>query len=138
MRTRPGSIAAVESDAPGNVNRHHEEVDPETWSTFGDTKGNNGLKAEGYRKLNGPTWVGQALAAAHDATELVKSGRRTPPILIDQGDADPFLEEQLRPEGFAAACRDAGVELELRLQPRPDFEFAPVREVRRLGGGGGG
>ena len=27
------------------------------------TKGNNGLKAEGYRKLNGPTWVGQALAA---------------------------------------------------------------------------
>ncbi len=48
--------------APGNVNRCHEEVDPATWKTFGDTKGNNGLKAEGYRKLNGPTWVGQALA----------------------------------------------------------------------------
>ena len=49
--------------ALGNPNRCHEEVDPETWKTFGDTRGNNGLKAEAYRKLNGPTWVGQALAA---------------------------------------------------------------------------
>ncbi len=46
-----------------NVNKRHEEVDPKTWVTYGDSKGNNGLKAEGYRKLNGPTWVGQALAA---------------------------------------------------------------------------
>jgi hypothetical protein len=46
-----------------NPNRFHEEVDPRTWQTYGDAKGNNGLKAEGYRKLNGPTWVGQALAA---------------------------------------------------------------------------
>ncbi|MHC5054799.1 MAG: hypothetical protein ACYTKD_08785 [Planctomycetota bacterium] len=46
-----------------NPNARHEEVDPATWETFGDRKGNNGLKAEGYRKLNGPTWVGQALAA---------------------------------------------------------------------------
>lgn len=46
-----------------NANRRHEEVDPKTWETYGDSRGNNGLKAEGYRKLNGPTWVGQALAA---------------------------------------------------------------------------
>jgi len=46
-----------------NPNSRHEEVDPKKWDTYGDTKGNNGLKAEGYRKLNGPTWVGQALAA---------------------------------------------------------------------------
>lgn len=49
--------------APNNANRCHEEVDPRTWKTFGDERGNNGVKAEGYRKLNGPTWVGQALAA---------------------------------------------------------------------------
>jgi hypothetical protein len=49
--------------APDNPNRRHEEADPKKWSTYGDTRGNNGLKAEGYRKLNGPTWVGQALAA---------------------------------------------------------------------------
>lgn len=46
-----------------NPNARHEEVDPATWETFGDTKGNNGKKAEAYRKLNGPTWVGEALAA---------------------------------------------------------------------------
>jgi len=46
-----------------NPNSRHEEADPKTWETFGDNKGNNGLKADGYRKLNGPTWVGQALAA---------------------------------------------------------------------------
>lgn len=49
--------------APNNPNRRHEEVDPKTWKTYGDKRGNNGLKAEAYRKLNGPTWVGQALAA---------------------------------------------------------------------------
>ncbi|MBN1419651.1 MAG: hypothetical protein JXP34_12810, partial [Planctomycetes bacterium] len=47
----------------GNPNARHEEVDPARWETFGDTRGNDGSKAEAYRKLNGPTWVGQALAA---------------------------------------------------------------------------
>jgi hypothetical protein len=49
--------------APNNPNRRHEEVDPATWETFGDDRGNNGKKAEAYRRLNGPTWVGEALAA---------------------------------------------------------------------------
>jgi hypothetical protein len=44
------------------VNGKHEEMDPATWETYG--KGdNNGKKAESYRRLNGPTWIGQALAA---------------------------------------------------------------------------
>ena len=43
-------------------NSKHEEVDPATWETFGDGS-NNGTKAESYRRLNGPTWVGEALAA---------------------------------------------------------------------------
>jgi hypothetical protein len=54
---------ALWSITPRNPNRKHEEVDPKTWDTYGDKKGNNGKKAEGYRKLNGPTWVGQGLAA---------------------------------------------------------------------------
>jgi hypothetical protein len=58
-----GGQKALWTIAPGNPNRCHEEADPKTWKTFGDQRGNNGLKAEGYRKLNGPTWVGQALAA---------------------------------------------------------------------------
>ena len=54
--------------------------------------------------------------ADYDATEL--AGRITTrpenPILIDQGMADQFLEEQLKPGDLEAACADAGIELELR------------------------
>jgi S-formylglutathione hydrolase len=52
--------------------------------------------------------------AAHDATALVRSGAKAPPLLIDQGLADQFLAEQLRPELFEAACREAGQPLTLR------------------------
>jgi S-formylglutathione hydrolase len=52
--------------------------------------------------------------AWHDATELVKGGARVPPLLIDQGLADKFLAEQLKPELFEAACLAAGQPLTLR------------------------
>ena len=52
--------------------------------------------------------------ARHDATELVKAGARTPALLIDQGQADPFLAEQLHPDRFEAACLQAGQPLTLR------------------------
>ncbi|RZS77198.1 S-formylglutathione hydrolase [Pigmentiphaga kullae] len=52
----------------------------------------------------------------YDATELMRTARQPFPggILVDQGLADQFLEQQLRPEAFEAACRDAGQPLELR------------------------
>jgi S-formylglutathione hydrolase len=52
----------------------------------------------------------------YDATELVR-GLDAPlqqPILIDQGTADQFLEQELRPASFEAACAERGVDLELR------------------------
>ncbi len=52
--------------------------------------------------------------AAHDATELVKSGARAPALLVDQGLADKFLAEQLHVDAFEAACRAAGQSLTLR------------------------
>lgn len=63
--------------------------------------------------------------AAYDATELVKQ-RAQPnrPILIDQGLADPFLEQQqLKPEAFEAACEAAGQPLTLRMQPGYDHGY---------------
>lgn len=53
----------------------------------------------------------------HDACELVLIQKSDAHILIDQGGADDFLTEQLRPELFRAACDDAGQELTLRMQP---------------------
>ena len=52
----------------------------------------------------------------YDATELVRGLDAPPrhPILIDQGTADQFLEQELRPELFEAACAERDVGLELR------------------------
>lgn len=60
---------------------------------------------------------------AHDATCLVASAPERLPILIDQGGADNFLEEQLKPELFEAACGEAGHPLELRMQPGYDHSY---------------
>jgi S-formylglutathione hydrolase len=50
----------------------------------------------------------------YDATELISQRRYPQPILVDQGEADKFLAEQLRPEIFAEACRKSGTDLTLR------------------------
>ena len=62
----------------------------------------------GYLGHDRATW------APHDATELVKAGRKAPPLLIDQGLADNFLAAQLHPHLFEAACAQAGQPLTLR------------------------
>lgn len=53
---------------------------------------------------------------AYDASALMRALRQPYPegILVDQGLADGFLVEQLRPELFEAACRHAGQPLTLR------------------------
>ncbi len=59
----------------------------------------------------------------HDATALIEDGARPPELLVDQGEADPFLMEQLRPELLEAACAKAGIPLTLRLQPGYDHSY---------------
>lgn len=63
------------------------------------------------------------LWARHDAATLVATARERLPILVDQGDADPFLAEQLRAERFLAACEAAGHPVEYRLQPGYDHSY---------------
>lgn len=60
---------------------------------------------------------------AHDATLLVQDRRTRHEILIDQGEADQFLAEQLRPEAFAAACATGGQRCRLRMQPGYDHSY---------------
>ena len=59
----------------------------------------------------------------HDACELINSGARAERILVDQGTADPFLDEQLKPSLLAAACDTAGIPLELRMQVGYDHSY---------------
>jgi S-formylglutathione hydrolase len=68
-----------------------------------------GQKAlRGYLGQDPQTW------AAHDATELIKAGHRTPHLLIDQGLSDKFLATQLHPHLLEAACAGQGQPLTLR------------------------
>jgi len=71
----------------------------------------------GQKAFTGYLGPDRSLWRAYDACELVSgvanaAGR--PPILIDQGLADPFLEKQLLPHLFEEACRNVGYPLTLR------------------------
>ena len=59
----------------------------------------------------------------YDATELVAKNPHPASILIDQGEADQFLAEQLLPQKFAAAAAQSGQELTLRMQPGYDHGY---------------
>ncbi|NNF17668.1 MAG: S-formylglutathione hydrolase, partial [Gammaproteobacteria bacterium] len=52
----------------------------------------------------------------YDATALVYRAEDPPPMLIDQGNADEFLDEQLNPQLFASACEDSDFPLLLNMR----------------------
>lgn len=59
----------------------------------------------------------------YDATLLVQQTKVSDPILIDQGSSDSFLEEQLQPDHFKAACAKANVPLTLNLRAGYDHSY---------------
>ena len=64
----------------------------------------------------------EAAWRAYDATALIEdmdgaSAARVPPILIDQGNADQFLEEQLRPHLLEEACKAKGIDCTVQIGP---------------------
>ena len=77
----------------------------------------------GEKALGGYLGADRAAWRLYDAVALIEDGARVPELLVDQGDADAFLAEQLRPELLEAACRDAGIALTLRMQPGYDHSY---------------
>ncbi len=61
--------------------------------------------------------------SAWDATELVKTAQERLPLLIDQGDGDEFLANQLKPQLFEAAAAQADYPITLRMQPGYDHSY---------------
>jgi S-formylglutathione hydrolase len=59
----------------------------------------------------------------YDACALVKDGARFPEFLIDQGKADNFLENGLRPWLFEDAIKGTGIDLTLRMHERYDHSY---------------
>ena len=58
-----------------------------------------------------------------DAAALVAGASERLPLLVDQGEADEFLDSQLRPELLQAACAQASHPLQLRLRPGYDHSY---------------
>jgi S-formylglutathione hydrolase len=77
-----------------------------------------GIKAlGGYLGSNKEAW------RTHDTVALIEDGAKFREFLVDVGDADQFLTEQLRPELLKAACEKAGIPLTLRRQPGYDHSY---------------
>jgi S-formylglutathione hydrolase len=75
---------------------------------------------EAFKKYLGPNeneW------SMYDSVSLVKKGYTFPEILIDQGQADSFLDEGLRPWLLEEACKDTPIKLELRMHPSYDHSY---------------
>jgi len=79
--------------------------------------------AWGEKALTGYLGPDRAAWRGYDACALIDDGARVDALLIDQGDADGFLDEQLKPELLVAACERAGIPIELRLQPGYDHSY---------------
>ena len=59
----------------------------------------------------------------YDACALIEDGALTSEILVDQGSADDFLENQLKPQLLADACDKAGIKLTLNMREGHDHSY---------------
>lgn len=65
----------------------------------------------------------RALWNAYDSSALISTAQEKLPMLIDQGDADEFLEEQLRPQLLQQAADAVGYPVYIRMQPGYDHSY---------------
>ena len=80
--------------------------------------------AWGQKAFSGYLGDNQALWQQYDACELISSGLRSEhKILVDQGLADDFLEEQLKPQLFEDVCKANNQALELRYHEGYDHSY---------------
>ncbi|MAQ18253.1 MAG: S-formylglutathione hydrolase [Sandaracinus sp.] len=138
----------VTRELPALVDEHFPTQGPGYRSVFGHSMGGHGalvlaLQApDQWRSVSAfspivapmrvpwgikafPKYLGEDRAtwARHDATALVSERQHPTTILIDQGLADSFLDEQLKPELFEDACAAHGQALELRRHEGYDHSY---------------
>ena len=77
----------------------------------------------GNKALGGYLGTNKAAWRKHDTVALIEDGAKFSGFLVDYGDADQFLTEQLRPELLQAACEKAGIPLTLRRQSGYDHSY---------------
>ncbi|KKI17448.1 S-formylglutathione hydrolase [Sphingomonas sp. Ag1] len=77
----------------------------------------------GVKALGGYLGSDRAAWMPYDACALIADGARLDALLVDLGDADAFLREQLKPELLQQACEAAGIPLTLRMQRGYDHSY---------------
>lgn len=78
----------------------------------------------GRKALEAYLGADEAPWGEHDAALLLEAGRgRGRAILVDQGEADQFLAEQLKPELLEAAAKEGGADLTVRMQAGYDHSY---------------
>lgn len=77
----------------------------------------------GHKALSGYLGDDQHAWRAYDACALIANGARLTNLLVDQGDADSFLVEQLKTELLVDACAAADMPITLRMQPGYDHSY---------------
>ena len=77
----------------------------------------------GKKALSGYLGADRESWRSYDAAELVRSMRYGGTILVDQGGADKFLAEQLKPELLREAARASGTPLALRRHDAYDHSY---------------
>ena len=77
----------------------------------------------GVKALTGYLGEDRAAWREYDSCALIADGARLPDLLVDQGDADNFLAEQLQTERLVEVCKGAGISAEIRMQPGYDHSY---------------
>ena len=77
----------------------------------------------GEKALGGYIGTDKARWRRYDACALLEDGARLRELLVDQGVADQFLENQLKPHLLKNACAKAGVPLTLRMHEGYDHSY---------------
>jgi S-formylglutathione hydrolase len=77
----------------------------------------------GEKALSGYVGEDRAAWAEYDACALIARGARLPDLLVDQGEADSFLEGQLKTHLLSEACASAGQPATIRMQPGYDHSY---------------
>lgn len=77
----------------------------------------------GHKALTAYLGDDKAAWAQYDAVKLIESGDRVPALLVDQGLADTFYEEQLRTPLLEKACADTGIAADIRYHEGYDHSY---------------
>lgn len=80
----------------------------------------------GHKALGGYLGADRSKWQNYDACALIDSGARVDDILIDQGTADQFLEEQLKPNLLVEACQRAAIPLTLNMREGYDHSYFTI------------